>query len=159
MDYRIYSCYEISPFLARGTLSMRNYLTSGFLLISFGACTMAPGNHSADIHSDHTHVHGDACGHDKVWHVDHWDYLHDGHLHFVHGDHVDEHVLEVSETNPSTEAPMSAEAHADHMHGEEDAHRMIRHGDHFDFIHDGHLHYVHGDHVDNHGPVTVEENG
>lgn len=138
---------------------MRTLLASAALIAGLAACTAVPAEHSAEIHDVHSHVHGEGCGHAKVWHVDHWDYLHDGHLHFVHGDHVDEHVIEVSETNPNAEAPMDASAHADHMHGAEDTHLMIRHGDHMDFIHDGHLHYVHGDHVDDHGPITIEENG
>ena len=54
---------------------------------------------------------------------------------------------------------MDPAAHADHMHGADDGHLMIRHGDHMDYIHDGHLHHVHGDHVDDHGPVTIEANG
>ncbi|MEL6828316.1 MAG: hypothetical protein AAFN91_18870 [Pseudomonadota bacterium] len=137
---------------------MRHFLISGLLAAGLSACTGVPGDHSTEIHGDHTHVHGDGCGHAKVWHVDHWDYLHDGHLHFVHEGHVDEHVLEVSDVNPVGEAPMDAALHAGHMHGADDTHMMVPHGDHFDYIHDGHLHYVHGDHVDDHGPVTVEEN-
>lgn len=137
---------------------MRTLIATGLLALGLSGCTALPGEHVADIHSDHAHVHGDGCGHDKIWHVDHWDYLHDGHLHFVHGDHVDEHVLEVTDTNPDGEAPMPAEAHAGHMHGADDAHKMIRHGDHMDYIHDGHLHYVHDGHIDDHGPITIEEN-
>jgi zinc transport system permease protein len=39
----------------------------------------------------HPHEHGDECGHPAVEHEDHTDYLHDGHLHAVHGPHYDEH--------------------------------------------------------------------
>lgn len=138
---------------------MRTLIVSGLLFAGLSACAVAPEDHAAEVHQDHAHVHGDGCGHERVWHNDHWDYLHDGHLHFVHSDHVDEHVLEVSETNPDGEVPMDAAAHADHMHGADDGHMMIRHGDHMDYIHDGHLHHVHGDHVDDHGPITVEANG
>lgn len=37
------------------------------------------------------HVHGPACGHPAVPHGDHTDYLVNGHLHHVHGDHCDDH--------------------------------------------------------------------
>ncbi len=39
----------------------------------------------------HAHEHGPDCGHERVPHGDHEDYLHDGHLHAPHGDHYDEH--------------------------------------------------------------------
>lgn len=123
-------------------------------------CASVPMLHSADIHGDHTHQHGADCGHVMVKHDDHWDYLHDGHLHHVHGDHVDEHALAVTAINPASEAPLPAALHAGHQHSADDmAHPMVRHGDHVDFIHDGRLHHVHGDHVDDHGPVTVKLNG
>ena len=37
------------------------------------------------------HKHGPNCGHELVPHGDHFDYLVDGHLHHVHGDHCDDH--------------------------------------------------------------------
>jgi hypothetical protein len=40
---------------------------------------------------EHTHVHGDDCGHETVQHDDHVDYVHDGHRHSAHDDHYDEH--------------------------------------------------------------------
>ncbi len=51
------------------------------------ACTPAHvcGGHEVD------HVHGPGCGHPAVPHGDHIDYLVDGHLHHVHGDHCDDH--------------------------------------------------------------------
>ncbi|MEM9225250.1 MAG: hypothetical protein AAGA24_01965, partial [Pseudomonadota bacterium] len=104
--------------------------------------------------------HGEGCGHAMVWHIDHWDYLHDGHLHFVHDGHVDEHVIPVSAENPADEAPLDQALHADHVHEAGDpAHPMVPHGDHMDFLHDGRLHHVHGDHIDDHGPVTVQQSG
>jgi len=39
----------------------------------------------------HPHAHNPVCGHKKVEHGDHVDYVHDGHLHAAHGDHWDEH--------------------------------------------------------------------
>jgi hypothetical protein len=44
-----------------------------------------------EIHGDHTHAHGQDCGHESVQHGDHLDYVHDGHRHAQHDDHVDEH--------------------------------------------------------------------
>ena len=37
------------------------------------------------------HQHGPNCGHERVPHGDHYDYLVDGRLHHVHGDHCDDH--------------------------------------------------------------------
>lgn len=37
------------------------------------------------------HRHGTGCGHEAVPHGDHVDYLVDGHLHFVHEAHCDNH--------------------------------------------------------------------
>ncbi|MGA2306203.1 MAG: zinc transporter permease [Acidimicrobiales bacterium] len=42
-------------------------------------------------HADHTHVHGDGCGHVAVPHGDHVDYVHDGHRHASHEGHWDDH--------------------------------------------------------------------
>jgi hypothetical protein len=37
------------------------------------------------------HRHGPGCGHEAVPHGDHVDYLVQGHLHYQHGDHCDDH--------------------------------------------------------------------
>jgi len=37
------------------------------------------------------HKHSDTCGHPKILHEDHYDYIVDGHLHYVHGNHCDDH--------------------------------------------------------------------
>ena len=42
------------------------------------------------VHAGHMHGEGDG-EHVMVPHGDHMDYVHDGRLHFVHGDHVDDH--------------------------------------------------------------------
>lgn len=36
-------------------------------------------------------LHNDKCGHQKIAHGDHYDYLVNGRLQHVHGDHVDDH--------------------------------------------------------------------
>ena len=49
------------------------------------------------IHANHDHIHGENCGHAKIKHGDHYDFLHDGHLHHPHEDHNDEHALEIND--------------------------------------------------------------
>lgn len=112
---------------------------------------------NCDIHKDHVHEHGPDCGHTQIEHGDHIDYLHDGHLHHPHKDHVDEHTLEVSETNPDvcTPAHECAGHDPDHVHGPGCGHEPVPHGDHTDYLVDGHLHHPHRDHCDDHGPVNV----
>lgn len=47
-----------------------------------------------ETHAEHTvaeHTYGPNCGHKAIQHGDHVGYLHDGHLHALHGDHYDEH--------------------------------------------------------------------
>jgi hypothetical protein len=46
--------------------------------------------HACEAH-DAAHTHGDGCGHERVPHADHEDYLVDGHLHRAHADHCDDH--------------------------------------------------------------------
>ncbi len=45
------------------------------------ACVGHPANH----------VHGPGCGHERVPHGSHVDYLVDDHLHHAHGEHCDDH--------------------------------------------------------------------
>jgi hypothetical protein len=110
-----------------------------------------------DKHEPHPHTHGPGCGHTAVQHGDHVDYLHDGCLHHPHGDHVDEHSIEVSSANPSGCAPLHGETgHAsDHVHGPGCGHEAVPHGDHVCYLVDGRLHHPHGDHCDDHGPLKV----
>jgi hypothetical protein len=110
-----------------------------------------------DFHELHSHVHGKRCGHTAIEHNGHTDYLHDGHLHSPHGDHVDEHVLEISTRNPAGCSPQQAvEGHPpDHRHGANCGHEAIPHGDHLDYLVNGRLHHPHGDHCDDHGQVKL----
>ncbi|MDW3094687.1 MAG: hypothetical protein R8G33_03335 [Gammaproteobacteria bacterium] len=48
-------------------------------------------NECIPVHSCNDHVHGPNCGHEAVPHGDHIDYIVNGHLHHVHGDHCDDH--------------------------------------------------------------------
>ena len=103
------------------------------------------------------HHHGPKCGHLAVRHAGHVDYLQDGHLHHVHGDHVDEHVIEVTSSNPDRCTPKHrCGAHdKSHKHGPGCGHEALPHGDHTDYLVDGHLHHQHGDHCDDHGPLDL----
>lgn len=107
-------------------------------------------------HKDHDHVHGENCGHTKIKHGDHYDFLHDGHMHHPHQDHVDEHVLDVNETNPS-DCNQTFNC-ADHVHGPDCGHQAVPHGDHVDYVVDGRLHHQHNGHCDDHGPVELVTN-
>lgn len=109
------------------------------------------------IHEEHSHVHGPGCGHTAVLHGGHTDYLHDGRLHNVHGDHIDEHSIEVGVPNPEGCTPEHAcGAHNKaHRHGPGCGHEPVPHGDHTDFLVSGHLHHMHGDHCDDHGVLQT----
>ena len=114
-------------------------------------------NDKHEIHHDHPHKHGPGCGHIAVRHGDHVDYLHDGHLHHPHTDHFDEHVVDVSASNPDKCTPdHDCGGHPrGHKHGPGCGHEAVPHGDHVDYLVDGHLHHPHGNHCDNHGPLEV----
>lgn len=107
------------------------------------------------IHPDHSHAHAAQCGHTAIHHDDHADYLHDGHLHRPHGDHVDEHIVAVAGPNPAKCTPQhTCPTHdATHSHSPVCGHEAVPHGDHSDFLAVGHLHFSHGNHCDDHGPV------
>jgi zinc transport system permease protein len=49
------------------------------------------GEEHTTVPEDHRHDHGVDCGHPAVPHLDHVDYVHDGHRHAPHGSHYDEH--------------------------------------------------------------------
>jgi hypothetical protein len=107
------------------------------------------------LHPAHDHQHGPGCGHTAVRHAGHVDYLHDGHLHHVGANGVEEHRLEVTAANPDDCTPdHDCGAHdVAHRHGPGCGHEAVPHGDHTDYLVNGHLHHPHGDHCDNHGPV------
>ena len=109
------------------------------------------------VHENHSHQHGEGCGHTAIRHNDHVDYLHNGHLHSLHEEHVDEHVLEVSSVNPEncTNGHACSGHESNHKHDENCGHEAVPHGDHVDYLVDGYLHHPHGDHCDNHGAVSV----
>jgi hypothetical protein len=104
------------------------------------------------------HVHGPSCGHIGIRHEDHVDYLHEGRLqHLTRSGSIVEHVIPVSQANPSECTPQHrcAGHQANHVHGPSCGHAMVPHGDHIDYLVDGHLHHPHGAHCDRHGDVSV----
>ncbi len=48
---------------------------------------------SHTTHPDHAHVHSADCGHVRIQHGDHVDYLVNGRLHHPHNGHCDDHGL------------------------------------------------------------------
>lgn len=113
---------------------------------------------NCEKHQDHEHQHGKDCGHVAIEHNGHVDYLHDGHLHHpTEGHDVEEHVIEVSATNPDacTPAHQCQRHDSEHVHGPSCGHEAVPHGDHVDYLVDGHLHHPHGDHCDDHGPMKT----
>jgi hypothetical protein len=101
-------------------------------------------------HADHTHVHGEGCGHTRVRHDGHIDYLHDGHLHTEHDGHYDEHAIAVNDSNPADCAPVACACGHQNC-----SHESVPHGDHTDYLIDGRLHHRHSDHCDDHGPLET----
>ncbi|MGA7329375.1 MAG: hypothetical protein WBX25_34050 [Rhodomicrobium sp.] len=116
---------------------------------------------SANVHENHAHKHGPACGHTAVRHAGHVDYLHEGHLHHMEGDRVEEHAIEVSKTNPEACTPSHDCGGHDqgHIHGPSCGHEAVPHGDHVDYLVNGHLHHPHDGHCDDHGPLEVTAKG
>jgi hypothetical protein len=113
-------------------------------------------HHDHPTHPGHTHEHGDDCGHTAVRHGEHVDFLHDGHLHHPHGDHVDEHVLEVSDDHPEgCTDPVDGGHDSGHVHEPGCGHEPVPHGDHVDYLVEGRLHHPHGDHCDDHGVLAL----
>jgi len=112
---------------------------------------MSDKSNSHHVHEGHTHKHSIACGHTKIRHKDHIDYVHDGHLHHEHNGHWDECTIPVNEKNPADHNPTSCGCN----HGEDCGHEMVPHGDHHDYLVDGRLHHVHDGHCDDHGPVEI----
>jgi hypothetical protein len=111
-----------------------------------------------NVHEGHDHTHGPGCGHTAVKHQDHVDYLHDGHLHHPHGDHIDEHRIEVSDSNPdacTSGHALSTGHEAGHVHGPGCGHEAVPHGDHIDYLVEGRLHHPHGNHCDDHGTIDL----
>ena len=90
------------------------------------------------------------CGHTRIKHNDHIDYIHDGHLHHAHGDHYDEHVIEVSEKNP--DSCNKTQCHRDH---EKEGDQKIPHGDHVDYLLKEDFIECTMVIVDDHGPIEV----
>lgn len=109
------------------------------------------------VHENHPHKHGANCGHTAIEHQGHVDYLHDGHLHHVVGDTVQEHTIAESGSNRTECTPEHAcDGHDKaHRHGPTCGHPSVPHGSHMDYLVDGHLHHPHGGHCDEHGKLQT----
>lgn len=116
----------------------------------------AGAHHEHD--GEHEHVHGPGCGHPAVVHESHLDFLHDGHLHHPHGDHVDDHVIAVGEWHPdSCTGGRGCSGHEPgHVHGPGCGHEPVPHGEHLDYLVAGRLHHPHDGHCDDHGALPLQ---
>lgn len=103
------------------------------------------------VHDEHNHQHSLACGHTKIRHEDHIDYVHNGHLHREHEGHWDECIISVSNVNQDECKPFECQC----THNEDCGHELVPHGDHTDYLVNGRLHHVHDGHCDDHGAVEV----
>lgn len=103
------------------------------------------------VHENHIHKHSIACGHTKIRHGDHIDYVHNGHLHHEHSGHWDECKIPITNSNPDECRALSCGC----KHQESCGHEKVPHGDHVDYLVNGRLHHVHGEHCDDHGPVEL----
>lgn len=72
----------------------------------YDECTLEVSEKNPDICNpikscvDEGHIHGEGCGHEAVPHGDHVDYIVDGRLHHVHGNHCDDHgPVEIEENS------------------------------------------------------------
>jgi hypothetical protein len=97
------------------------------------------------------------CGHIAVRHKGHVDYLDHGHLQHMDDGGINEHVVEVTATNPDccTREHLTSGHDAAHKHGPGCGHEAVPHGDHMDYLVNGRLHHQHGDHCDDHGLLPV----
>jgi hypothetical protein len=107
------------------------------------------------VHAGHPHRHAGDCGHTGLRHAGHTDYLDDGHLHYPHGDHVDEHRLSDDDTTDRPPGHTEIVHGGDHSHGPACGHEVVPHADHTDYLVDGHLHQEHGNHCDDHGKIAT----
>lgn len=97
----------------------------------------------------HTNMARD-CGHTSIFHDGNVDQLHDGHAHHPDGDHVKEHAIDVSATNPDAcdHGAIRTGHDARHVYGPTSGDQAILRGDHVDYLVNGRLHHRHGDHCD-----------
>ncbi|PWU18406.1 MAG: hypothetical protein C5B49_07215 [Bdellovibrio sp.] len=97
------------------------------------------------------HQHGPQCGHKKIPHGNHTDYLNDeGLLDCANG----QHPVAISENNPDKCKPLAS---SKHVHDDGCGHAKVMHGNHLDYLVDGRLEHPHGDHIDDHGQLEVEK--
>jgi hypothetical protein len=120
-----------------------NLIVLGLLLTSC-ANTSSKSHHESLLVHQHTHEHGEKCGHKRVQHGDHWDYKHNNEYHHAHKDHVDFH----GQTKEGRALASSGPVHKDHdhKHGKDCGHKRVKHGDHWDYLHGNHYHHGSAEH-------------
>ena len=96
------------------------------------------------------HHHGPDCGHRKIPHAGHADYLNENGLIDCPENKKNARKIPISDENPKTCQPVQ---NSEHVHSTGCGHQKIIHGDHTDYLVDGNLEHPHGDHNDNHGKV------
>lgn len=113
---------------------------------------MSENQKDREIKEIHSHEHSIACGHTKIKHEGHIDYVHNGELHHKNnGDWVN-CAISVSDKNPAEDnsvLPCGCD------HNKECGHEMVPHGDHKDYLVNGRLHHVQDGKCYDHGPVAV----
>jgi len=112
---------------------------------------MSNSSKAQPVEGSHSHQHSIACGHTKIKHKDHIDYLHDGELHRKNKDGWENCSIPITEKNPVEGKPLPCGC----SHTEKCGHEMIPHGDHKDYLVNGRLHHVKGGKCYDHGPVEV----
>ncbi len=112
---------------------------------------MSNGTKEHAVKGDHSHQHSIACGHTKIKHEDHIDYLHDGELHRENDGKWVKCVIPVTEKNPAESKTLPCGCD----HTDACGHEMVPHGDHMDYLVNGRLHHVKNGECYDHGPVEV----
>ena len=103
------------------------------------------------VETEHKHQHSIACGHTKIKHEDHIDYLHNGELHHEKNGSWEKCKIPVTDKNPAESKQLPCGC----KHTEECGHEMVPHGDHKDYLVNGRLHHVKDGKCYDHGPVEV----
>ena len=99
-----------------------------------------------------SHSHGEKCGHEKVKHGKHFDWVNGNKYEFQKGDKVVFHGFVKGHDAVRTIAAQEHDHGHQHVHGAADCeHEKVVHANHVDYLHDGHFHAEHVDHIDEHG--------
>lgn len=107
-------------------------------LLGFAGAAVGGTAHH-DNHNGHAHKHATDCGHAAEWHVDHFDYNHEGHDHHAHAGKVHESGSSLHKKHK-------------HGHGLNCGHDTRISKGLVEYKHEGHWHHQHGSHMhESHG--------